>query len=137
MIKNGDLYSTAHLFVAAIRLFEHRNTRPPSIEEISEMLLFSLEQGNHISNRLKEAGVLKIMQGAFGNKLFVEDHLKIEEIPRETTGTRLDEELQKFQQSQKGFSDKIESIKAQQAEKKKSLFAELEKNLKKGLEEKK
>ena len=100
------------------------------------MLSFSIEQGNHIANRLKETGVLKIMQGAFGNRLFVENHLKIEEIPRKSAGTRLDEELKKFQKSQKGLSDKIESIKAQQAEKKKSLFAELEKNLKKGLEEK-
>lgn len=135
-MKN-DLYAMAHLFVAAIRLFEHRNTHPPSIEQISEMLSYSIEQGNHITNKLTESGVLKLMEGSFGNKLFIEDHLKIEAIPRGTTDTRLDAELEKFQQSKKGFSAKIDAIKAEQAEKKKSLFAELEKNLKKGIEGKK
>ena len=129
-MKSTDFYSQAHLIAAAIRVLEHRHTTPPSVEQVCETLEFSLEQGHRICNRLKEMKIIDIAAGAFGTKLFIIEHLKIEEIPRGETGSNMEEELRKFQDSQKGLEKKVEAIKAEQEKKKKSLFADLEKQFK-------
>jgi hypothetical protein len=135
-MKPDDLYTSAHLFVAGIRVCEYRDTAPPSIDSVSRLLSFSLEQGNHVCKKLVEYGVIDMVEGAFGTRLFIKNHLKIEEIPREEKGSRLKEEVMKFQNSKKEFAQKIESIKAAQAEKKKNLFADVEKKLKEQMEKK-
>jgi len=132
MMQEHNLYSNAHLVVAAIRIFTHKNSRHPSMDEICRTLSFSLEQGNLICKKLKDLGIIDMVEGAFENQLFIKDHLKIEEIPRDKKEDRLEEALKKFKDSKKDFSKKIESFQAKQAEKQKALFAELEEKLKKG-----
>jgi DNA-binding IscR family transcriptional regulator len=134
--KSKNLYATAHLFVAAIRVWEYQNDTPPALEEISHMLTMSIERTNYICRKLKEMGIVDSVEGSFGNRLFIRDHLKIEEIPREDDESKLEEELKKFKESQKGLSQKIETIQAKQAQKKKDLFAEMEKKLKQELDKK-
>ena len=73
---------------------------------------------------------ISAIEGAFGIRLFIRDHLKLETISREETDSGMEQELQKFRDNKKQFSKKIASIQAAQAEKKKSLFAEVEKKLK-------
>ena len=131
-MQHPDLYSSAHLVVAAIRIFTHKNSKHPSLNEICNTLSFSLEQGNLICKKLKDFGIIDVVEGAFENQLFIKDHLKIEEIPRDKKEDRLEEALKKFKDSKKDFSKKIESFQAKQAEKQKALFAELEEKLKKG-----
>jgi hypothetical protein len=131
-----DLYSRAHLFIAAIRVCEHRHAGRASVEDVCGLIGLSLEQGNFICKKLLEDGILERVEGAFGTRLFIKDHLKIEEIPRKEKGSSLEEEIRKFQDNKKGFAQKIESLKAAQAEKKKSLFADVEKKLKEQLEKK-
>ena len=127
-----DLYSNAHLVVAAIRIFIYKNSKHPSLNEICATLSFSLEQGNLICKKLKDLGIIDVVEGAFENHLFIKDHLKIEEIPRDKKEDKLEEALKKFKDSKKDFSKKIESFQVKQAEKQKALFAELEEKLKKG-----
>jgi DNA-binding IscR family transcriptional regulator len=134
--RSRNLYKTAHLFVSAIRVWEYQNDTPPALEEISQMLAMSIERTSYICRKLKEVGIVDSVEGSFGNRLFIRDHLKIEEIPREDDGSKLEEELKKFQESQKGLSQKIETIQAKQAQKKKDLFAEMEKKLKQELDKK-
>ena len=131
-MQHPDLYSNAHLVVSAIRIFTHKNSKHPSLNEICKTLSFSLEQGNLICKKLKDLGIIDMVEGAFENQLFIKDHLKIEEIQRDKKEDRLEEALKKFKDSKKDFSKKIESFQAKQAEKQKALFAELEEKLKKG-----
>ena len=135
-MKNTDLYSEAHLVVAAIRIFEHQNSSPPSIDDVCEIISFSLEQGNLICKKLNETGIIDFVEGGYGTKLFIKDHVKIEEIPRGEKGSTLEDELKKFQNAQKDFTKKMESLQAKQAEGQKNLFAELEKKLKEELAKK-
>lgn len=128
--KKLDLYSNAHLFVAAIRVCEHQNSAPPSLTEICNMLSLSIEKGNFLCRKLKEMEIIEIVEGSYGDRLFIRDHLKLEEIPKGEENNRLKEELKKFQDTQKALSQKIESFRSQQAQKKKDLFAEMEKKLK-------
>jgi len=135
--KSKNLYALAHLFVSAIRILEHQNNTPPTLEDISHILKISIERGHYLGRKLKEMGIIDEVEGSYGIRLFVKDHLKIEDIPREDDGGKLEAELKKFKASQKELSQKIETIKAQQAEKKKNLFAEMEKKLKQELNKKK
>jgi DNA-binding IscR family transcriptional regulator len=129
-MKEIDLYTKAHLVVAAIRILEHNDTVSSSIEKVCEMISFSLEHGNLICKKLDEMGIIELVEGAYGTMLFVKNHLKIEEIPRGIVESKLEEELKKFQSSKKDLSKKIELFQTEQAEKQKNLFAELEKKLK-------
>ncbi len=135
-MQDRDFYANAHLVVAAIRVLEHQKAIPPSIDVVCKTLSVSLEQGNMICRKLNDMGIIEVVEGAYGTRLFVLNHLKLEEIPKETKGSSLEEAVKQFQNSKKGIIDKVASLRADQAEKKKSLFAELENKLKKGLEKK-
>ena len=130
-MQSKDLYSTSHLFVAAIRVLTHQRSVPPSVDSVCKTLSISEERGYHLCRKLVEMGIVEVVRGAFGTKLFITNHLAIEDIPRGETESKLDEALKKFQNEKKDLSRKIESIKASQDEKKKKLFADLEKQLKK------
>ena len=129
-------YTNGHLFVAAIRLFEHLNATPPTIDDVCRTLSISVEQGNLFSRKLEKLGVIQAVEGSYGPRLFIHDHLKLEEIPREEESSKLEEELKKFQESQKGMAGKMKALQVEQAKKKKDLFAEMEKKLKAELSKK-
>jgi DNA-binding transcriptional MocR family regulator len=130
-MQHPDAYENAHLAVAAIRIFTYQHSRHPSIDEICRILSISLEQGNLICKKLKDMGIIDVVEGAFENHFFIKDHLKIEEIPRDKKEDTLDDALKKFKDSRKDFSKEIESFQEKQVKKQKALFAELEKKLKK------
>jgi len=135
-MKTNNLYSTAHLFVAAIRVCEHKQSAPPSIDDVCRVISFSLERGNFICKQLKEMKIIEAVEGPYGVRLSVKNHLKIEDIPKEEKESALSDELSKFKETQKTFAKKIESFTAKQKEKKKSLFDEVEKKLKQELDKK-
>ena len=134
--KKTDVYSQAHLLVAAIRVYEHLNSRPPTLEDLCRTINFSLEQGSFICRKLEEMDIVEAVEGSYGVRIFIRSHLNIEDIPRGVQENKFEEELKKFQDKQKAFSHKIESFQAQQKQKKKDLFAEMEKKLKEELEKK-
>ena len=128
--KKTNLYFQGHLMVAAIRVYEHLNSRPPTVDDICGLINFSREQGHFISRKLQDIDVIKAVEGSFGIRLFINDHLNLEDLPRGEPQNRLQDDLKKFQDTQKAFSRKMESFQAQQKQKKKDLFAEMEKKLK-------
>ena len=132
-----DFYNEAHIFVAAIRIFEHLNSRPPNVDELCRTINFSIERGNFISRKLEDLGIIEAVKGSYGDRLYVCEHLKIEDIPRGEPGSKISDELKKFQDSQKAFSQKMETMQAEQKQNKKDRFAEMEKKLKEELEKKK
>jgi hypothetical protein len=112
IMEHSDFYSNAHLIVAAIRVLTHQNSTPPSMDQVCRIISFSLEQGNFICKKLKEIGIVDVVEGGLK-----EDNLE--------------ESLKAFQNSRKDFTRKIESFQAKQAKKQRDLFAELEEKLKK------
>ena len=134
--KPKDFYTQAHLMVAAIRVFEHKNSRQPTIEELCQTIEFSVEKGNFICRKLEELEIVEAVEGSYGTRLFVRDHLKIEDIPRGESENNFEEELKKFQDDRKAITQKIETFQAEQKQKKKDLFSEMEKKLKKELDKK-
>lgn len=130
-MQHIDFYTTAHLFVSAIRILEYKDKAAPSIEDVCRIISCSLEQGNLICNKLVEREIIDIAEGAYGTKLYIKNHLAIEEISKGAKESGFDKEIKKFQQNKNKISQKIKSFQAEQAEKQKNLFAELEKKLKK------
>lgn len=131
--ESKNQYQEGHLFVAAIRILEHQNGTPPVMKEISELLNFSVEQTGLISRRLVDAGIIKIVESAFGNRWGVDDHLKIESLPKEAATSQIDDALKQFKAEKSKMAQKIEAIKEEQAKKQKDLFSEIEKKLKRDL----
>ena len=132
-MESKNLYKEGHLFVAAIRVLEHMNSAPPSLAQISSLLCISAEQTGLTSRRLSEHGIIAPVEGAFNDRWVVAAHLKLEELPRESESSELGDALKKFQSERNKLAQKVESIKEQQAKKKKDLFADIEKKLKKDL----
>ncbi len=80
--------------------------------------------------------IIDVVKGSYGDRYFIRNHLKLEDIPRGQKENRLEEELKKFQDTQKALTQKVESLKAERDQKKKDLFSEMEKKLKAELEKK-
>jgi hypothetical protein len=133
-MKSNDLYGTAHLFVAAVRVLDHRDGAPPALETVCRLLDFSDEKGSYLLNRLKELGILDTVKSGFNDRIVVGNHLAVEDLPREAEESRLEQELKKFKQGKNVMQEKVASIKAQQDQKKQDLFAEIEKKLKKKID---
>lgn len=129
-----DQYTEAHVFVAAIRVLEHQKKRPPTVEETCAMISISQEAGYALCRWLKEKGIVRTVEGNFGMKLFVEDHLKIEEMPRGEQKNDLAQEVAEFQRKQQDKNKKVEAIQEELARKRNNQFAEIEAKLKKELQ---
>lgn len=132
-----NLYATAHLVVSAIRVMAHQNGAPPSVENLAEALRFSLEESHFLCRRLHKLGIIDVVEGVFGTKLFVKDHLELENIPKEPEDDNIKDDIEKFVSSKKDYTKEIESFKAKQEKKKQDLFSEIDQKLKKQLEDQK
>jgi hypothetical protein len=135
-MEGKNQYQVGHLFVAAIRVLEHIHGAPPALDQVTAMLNFSPEQTGWIARRLQEAGIVRIVESAFGDRWGIEDHLKLEELPRTSESSQMDQALKQFKADRDKIAQKVESFKEQQAKKQKELFLELEKKLKKDLSKK-
>ena len=135
-MKTINTYHHSHLFVSAIRVLDHQKSAPPSIEDVCKLLCFSLEQGHFICNKLVQMGIVEIVEGAYGMRLFIRDHTLLEDIPVSDQENKLDEALKQFKANRKGYAEKVASIQADQKEKRRNLFADLEKKLKSDLKKK-
>ncbi len=137
MKEVANPYEQGHLFVAALRLFLHKNGRPPSVQDISSMLNTSTEMGHYLCNRLAKLGVLELVEGAFGERIYLKDHLRLEELPREERASNLEAEVQRLKQEREKRQQELEKLQASQGSMKKELFSDLERQLKEGLKRKK
>ena len=127
-----DEYTEAHLFVAAVRILQHRQHSPPAVEEVGEMLGISVEAAHAIRRRLTDRGIIQSLTDPFTTKVGVADYLAIEKLPKvEREENALARELEKFNASKKDMDKKVADIQAELEKKKKAMFADVEKLFKK------
>lgn len=88
--------SQAHLVVAAVRVLAHKTGRPPSVEEMAELLGWSRELTGHLVRALEGHGITRTLKSPFDVRVEVADHHKIDALPVEETGPRLQEEVDEF-----------------------------------------
>jgi len=128
-----SLYSEGHLFVAAIRILDNQKSKIPTINEICDILSFSPEKGNLIARKLLDLKIVKRVSGGRRTGFAIENHIKIEELPKNKKEDGINKEIEKFISSKKKYTQKIETIKAESKKKKKNLFAGIETQLKKNI----
>jgi hypothetical protein len=128
-----SLYEYAHLVVSAIRVLEHRLSAPPALEDVSELLGVSIEETNRLCRKFRDLEVIEMMEKSDSTRLFVKDHRKIEQISDQPEESRLEAELRKFKQARQAQGVDLDSVKTEQADKKKKLHQELEQKLKNNL----
>jgi DNA-binding transcriptional regulator YhcF (GntR family) len=137
MIELNNPYERGHLIVAALRIFVHKNHRPPSVRELSEMIDISAELGHYLCKNLQKLGVLEIVDAPFEERVTLKDHLKLEELPREESAPDLEAEVEKFKEHTVRRQQEIQSLTRAHEEKKKDLFSDLERQLKGGIKKRK
>jgi hypothetical protein len=130
-METKSLYLEGHLVLAMIRILDHKNKMPPTISATAEGLDFSLEQTNLICLKLKEKGIIDMVEDAYDVRLFIKDHLLLEELEKDGQEDRMQKALAEFQEKKKGLSTRVEQIQATQQAKQQKLFSELDALLKK------
>ena len=123
-------YDEAHLFVAAIRILNHQKKSPPSIKNLCSLLDISLEAGLAGCRTYEKKGILDISEDPFSIKLTIADHLRIEDLPRDTKNeNKLAAELEQFMNKKQDFNKKVDAIKAELEHKRKNLHNNIEEKL--------
>jgi len=137
MEKTPD-YAQGHLLVAAVRVLEHREGKPPTYEEIGGLLGISHEVVGAYARALRDQGIIKILETPFDTRVEVADYLKLEELPREARTAAMKGEVDAFLERTRTKQEKVEDLfkggKFKEEQKKK--FAGLEEQLK-GFQKKK
>ena len=103
------------------------------MEEICQPLLFSGEWGALMCRKLKQLGIVDTIEDSFQTRVYVADHRKLEEIPRQEkeAASGFDKELAEYLKKRKDLTSKVKDVQSELAKKKKDLFADLESKLKK------
>lgn len=127
MSKN--LYETAHIFVAGIRIFEHVNKRPPSLKELSDILKISEEELSLISRKLSDEKIISMIVSGAECRYGISDHTRIETLPRDDETPRMADEISQFQNRQQSRLKEMEKTLAEKRDKQ-SVFSDLDKALK-------
>jgi len=102
-----DLNRTeAHLLLAGIRVLSHRLGRPPSPEELAELLEQSSSPVRLQLNFLEERGAVTLIKSAFETHVEITDHLAVEELP-EQSGPEITADLEAFDRRKKDEAEKM------------------------------
>jgi len=104
-------YQEGHLLVAAVRVLEHRHAgRPPTVEEIADLLGDSLEWMGVLVSSLERAGVVHALTGPFETRVEIKNHLELETLPRTDSTSGVDEELKEFAAQKRKEEEKLGNL---------------------------
>jgi len=92
---SGLTRGEAHLLVAGIRVLTHTGERPPTPEELADLLELSASAVRLHLRQLADLGIVALVTTAFATHAEVRDHLAVEELP-EAAGPAIAEDLEAF-----------------------------------------
>ena len=108
-----DPYNEAHIFVAAVRILQHLKHTAPPVEDVCKWLDISVESGLAVCRKLKQLGIIEILEDPFSCRLSVANHLEIEKLPREVSDDgALARDLEQFMAKKKNMDKQVEEIQA-------------------------
>lgn len=134
-MKKISFYDEAHIFVAAVRLFEFNKSGSPDYSDISEVTGMHTDRVSYIATKLRDAEIIDIVEGPFSNCFVIKDHLNIEDLPREVPVNKMADEINRFKESSKNeLEEKVKAFTDEKKKKEKELFEEIQNKFKKELE---
>jgi hypothetical protein len=121
----------AHLIVAAVRVLTHKTGRPASIEEVAELLGWSVELAGHLVRALEARQIVRTIRSPFDVRVEVDDHRGVEALPLEDRGPGLQDEVEKFHEQFKKKQEALQNLfdSGEVEAKKKERLANLEQEL--------
>lgn len=96
----------AHLLLAGIRVLSHREGRPPTPEELAELLEQSASAVRLQLTFLEDRGAVALVKSAFETHCEIRDHLQVEQLPEES-GPEISEDLKDFDRRKKAEAEKM------------------------------
>jgi hypothetical protein len=130
-VKTTLTRTEGHAHVAAVRVLDYRQGRPPSLEEVAEVLGSKIEITAHRLRALQELGIVKLVESPFAVHVHVTNYPALEELPEEQTGEDLAEQMKDFQRRQEEKAQEFQRIFAEEDpnEAHKEKFSKLEDDL--------
>jgi hypothetical protein len=94
-------YEDGHLVVAAVRVLSHQSDKPPTPESIADLLGLAPDFARNLVVALGEEGILKVVETPFEMRVEVKEHSRLEDLPRESHGPSIQDELEEFAKRKK------------------------------------
>ena len=103
-------YRDGHAVVAAVRVHETKEGRPPTSAEIAQLLGWHADLAGVVTRSLCELGVLKALQSPYDLRFEVRDHLALEKLEDEQTQSGFASELESFAQAKEREHERLASF---------------------------
>lgn len=91
-------------------MLAHRHNRPPTPEEIADLLSLSREIVLHIVRGMEAKGIVRSIETPFELRIDIEDHLAIEKLPIESKGPDMGREIEDFHRRTEDRQKRIERM---------------------------
>jgi hypothetical protein len=126
-------YEDGHLVVAAVRVLSDKAAKPPTPEDVAELLGIPPDFARNLVVALGHEGILRVVENPFEIRAEIGDYLKIEDLPRASDAPSIQDELDEFVKRKKKAveeTDKMFSL-DEMSKKKKEQMARLAEEMKK------
>jgi benzoyl-CoA reductase/2-hydroxyglutaryl-CoA dehydratase subunit BcrC/BadD/HgdB len=125
-------YEDTHLIVAAIRVLSNNSAKPPTPEDVADLLDKPPDLIRSMIIVLGTEGILRVVENPFEIRAEVGDYLKVEDLPRSSEVPSIKSELDEFVRRKKEAEDETgKSLSLEEIEKKnKEKMARLEDEMK-------
>lgn len=119
--------------VAAVRVLTHKSSKPPTPEQIANLLGAPPDFVRTLVVTLGEEGILRVVENPFEIRVEIADYMKLEDLPREAEGPTMRDELDSFiQKKQDEYEATEKMLSLDEIEKKqKAKMSKLEEEMKK------
>lgn len=130
--EESTLYEQALLLLGAVRLFQHREGRQPTDEDVSAFARLSLEMVHFIARRLEAVGAMEVVVSPFDRKLYIRDHRKVEALAGPDDSPPIEDQAREIDAEKRGRHSEIDAnIRPDYVDpEKKDFFSEIEERLK-------
>ena len=109
-METSITHDEGHAHVAAIRVLRYRLKRPPTVEEVAEVLGSSAEITNHRLRALESLGIISLVENPFEVHVSVADYIALEKLPVEADEDALADAVQDFQRRQTEKADEMMQV---------------------------
>ena len=103
---SGMTRQEAHLLLAGIRVLTHTGERPPTPEQLADLLELSASAVRLQLAQLADLGAVALVESAFETHTEVRDYLRAEELPAEA-GPAIAEDLEAFDRRKREESERM------------------------------
>jgi hypothetical protein len=126
-------YEDGHLVTAATRVLIHKVGKPPTPEQIADLLGQPPDFVRALVVSLGDEGILKLVENPFEIRVEIGDYARIEDLPREADGPTISDELDSFIQKKRGEYEATERMLSMDEiqKKQKKKMSKLEEEMKK------